>query len=70
MSNTPRLYRLRHIIGDATATPPIPAIIPVSRTTFLHGVAMGRYPAPIRIGDVTFWRSADIEEFIANGGRK
>jgi hypothetical protein len=37
--------RLPSIIGDAKADPPIPAIIPVSRSTWLEGVKSGQLPA-------------------------
>lgn len=42
--------RLPQIIGDAKADPPIPAIIPVSRSTWLEGVKSGRYPRPSKLG--------------------
>lgn len=35
--------RLPHIIGDAKAQPPIPAIIPVSKSTWWAGVKSGRF---------------------------
>jgi len=54
--------RLPHIIGDAKADPPIPAIIPVSKSTWWAGVKSGRYPQPTRAlgGRITAWRAADI----------
>jgi len=57
--------RLKQIIGDALATPPIPAIIPISRSSFLEGVRTGRYPASVKLGPrTTAWRVEDIREFI------
>lgn len=53
--------RLKHIIGDPKATPPIPAIIPVSKSTFWQGVKSGRYPKPVKLGPrCTAWRISDI----------
>jgi hypothetical protein len=34
--------RLRQIIGDPNAVPPIPAVIPVSKSTWWAGVKSGR----------------------------
>ena len=57
--------RLANIIGDAKASPPIPAIIPVSKSTWWSGVKTGRYPKPIKLGPrITAWRVEDIREFI------
>ena len=41
---SPRFLRLKHIIGDYKVTPPIPAIIPISKTTWWDGVKKGKYP--------------------------
>lgn len=57
--------RLRHIIGDRTATPPIPPIIPVSASSWWAGVRTGRYPKPIKLGPrTTAWRVSDIRALI------
>lgn len=58
--------RLCQIIGDSKATPPIPAIIPVSRSTWWSGVKSGRYPQPVRtLGSrITAWRVEDIRTLI------
>ncbi len=55
--------RLKDIIGDRNASPPIPAILPISRTTWWEGVEEGKYPAPLFIG----YRTAvwPIEEIFA-----
>ncbi len=59
--------RLPSIIGDAKADPPIPAIIPVSRSTWLEGVKTGRYPRPVKLGPrVAAWRVSDIRALIEN----
>ena len=39
--------RLKQIIGDPTAKPPILPIIPVGKSTWWAGVASGRFPAPV-----------------------
>jgi prophage regulatory protein len=58
--------RLRQIIGDAKADPPIPALIPVSRSTFLSGVHDGRFPRPYKLSRrCTAWRIEDIRALIA-----
>lgn len=61
--------RLSQIIGKpATATEQaIPAIIPVSRSTWWAGVKIGRYPQPSRAlgARITAWRVEDIRALIA-----
>jgi predicted DNA-binding transcriptional regulator AlpA len=58
--------RLPQIIGDANANPPIPAIIPVSKSTWWAGVKTGRYPKPVKtLGQrITAWRVEDIRALI------
>lgn len=58
--------RLRQIIGDPNATPPLPPIIPVSKSTWWAGVNSGRYPQPVRtLGRrITAWRVEDIRSLI------
>lgn len=57
--------RLRQIIGDPKSDPPIPAIIPVSRSTWLAGVRSGRYPAPTLLSRrCTGWRVELIRDLI------
>jgi hypothetical protein len=58
--------RLPNIIGDAKADPPIPPIIPVSKSTWWAGVKSGRYPQSVKLGPrITAWRVEDILELIA-----
>ena len=56
--------RLHQIIGNPKAVPPIPAIIPVSKSTWWNGVKAGRYPQPVRtLGlRITVW---PVESIIA-----
>lgn len=60
--------RLAQIVGKpATDTAPaIPAIIPVSKSTWWAGVRSGRYPQPTRaLGNrITAWNVEDIRRLI------
>ena len=57
--------RLPNIIGNTKTDPPIPPIIPVSKSTWWAGVKSGRYPRPIKLGPrITAWRVEDIRELI------
>ena len=58
--------RLPHIIGNPKANPPIPAIIPVGKSTWWEGVRTGRYPQPVRtLGRrITAWKVEDIRRLI------
>ncbi len=61
--------RLPAILGDDKATPPIPALIPVCKSTWWAGVKSGRFPRPIKLGPrVTAWRVEDIRALIAQAG--
>jgi len=57
--------RLPQIIGDRKANPPIPALIPVSKSTWWQGVKDGHYPKPVKLGErCTAWRVEDIRKLI------
>lgn len=58
--------RVKQIIGDRKANPPIIAIIPVSKTTWWDGVKSGRFPKPTHaLGPgITAWNVVDIRRFI------
>jgi predicted DNA-binding transcriptional regulator AlpA len=63
--------RLQQIVGKpATNTAPaIPALIPVSRSTWWAGVRSGRYPKPVKLGErVTAWRVEQIRELVEKVG--
>lgn len=61
--------RLPQIIGDANAKPPIPPVIPVSKSTWWSGIKTGRYPKPTKLSArVTAWRVEDIRALIAQAG--
>lgn len=59
--------REKQILGDKKSKPPVPAIIPVSHTTWWNGVATGRFPKPVKLGPrVTAWKVEDIRALIAS----
>jgi len=58
--------RLKQIIGDPTAKPPVPPIIPVGKSCWWDGVKSGRFPTPVRMGRCTMWRAEDIRALIAS----
>ena len=48
-------------VGPRNKKSKINAIIPVGRSTWLEGVASGRYPAPVKIGErTTCWRESEV----------
>jgi len=61
--------RLRQIIGDHNANPPIAAVIPVGKSTWWDGVRTGRFPKPVKpFGPrITCWRVEDIRALIQQG---
>jgi prophage regulatory protein len=62
--------RLTQIIGKPTADPPIPAVIPVSKSTWWQGIKTGRFPKPVKLGPrTTAWRVEDIRDLIERVGR-
>ena len=58
--------RLPQIIGNPKTVPPLPALIPVSKSTWWAGVKSGRYPQPVRTlgARITAWRVEDIRDLI------
>lgn len=61
--------RLRQIIGDKKASPPVAPLYPVSRSSWWAGVKDGRYPAPVKLGPrTTAWRATDIRALLQNVG--
>ena len=58
--------RLPQIIGDNRSQPPVPAVVPVCKSTWWAGVKSGRFPSPIKLGPrTTAWRVEDIRALIA-----
>jgi hypothetical protein len=58
--------RLPQIIGDATAQPPIPPLIPIKKSCWWEGVRTGRFPKPVKLGRCTMWCVEDIRALIAS----
>ena len=60
--------RIWQIVGKPAtdSAPAIPALIPVSKSTWWAGVRSGRYPKPVRTLStrVTAWRCEDIRALI------
>jgi prophage regulatory protein len=57
--------RLAQIIGNPKSTPPIPAIVPVGKSSWWEGVRSGKYPKPVKLGPrTTAWRVEDIRALI------
>ena len=53
--------RLRQIVGSPKADPPIPPLIPISKSSWWAGVKEKRFPAPVKLGPrTTVWRVEDI----------
>jgi len=59
--------RIWQIVGNKKTN--TPALIPISRTSFLNGVKSGRYPKPVKLGErTTAWKIEDIRALIASLG--
>lgn len=59
--------RLKQIVGDPRATPPIPAIIPIGKSTWWKWVQDGKAPAAVKLGPrITAWRAEEIRKFVKN----
>jgi predicted DNA-binding transcriptional regulator AlpA len=55
--------RLPQIIGDAKRG--IPAVIPVSKSSWWAGCKSGKYPKPVKLGPrTTAWAVVDIRALI------
>ena len=62
--------RLPQIVGKPATgnTPAIPALFPVSKSTWWAGVRSGRFPQPVKLGQrTTAWRVEDILALIEKG---
>ena len=57
--------RIRQILGNPNANPPVPALIPVCASTWWSGVRAGRYPRPVKLSpNTTAWRVEDIRDLM------
>jgi prophage regulatory protein len=58
--------RLTQILGNPKADPPIPAIVPVSKSSWWAGVKAGRYPKPVKLGPhTTAWPVESVRVLIS-----
>ena len=65
--STAGLLRLLQIIGDRRRG--IPAIFPVSRSTWYAGVKSGKYPQSVKISErCVAWRVEDIKTLLNQHG--
>ena len=59
--------RLPQIIGNRRTG--VPGILPISRSSWWNGVAEGRYPKGVKIGErTTAWRVEEIRALIERLG--
>jgi len=59
----PRGYvRLKQIVGDRRAKPPVPGLLPIGASTWWQGVKEHRFPQPIRFRGLrcTFWHIDEV----------
>lgn len=60
-------FRIWQIVGNKNNN--TPALIPISRTSFLNGVKSGKFPKPVKLGTrTTAWRKSDIYALIEEMG--
>ncbi len=67
MDNIPGFgfLRLKQIIGDSKADPPIPPIFPICASSWWAGVKRGDYPSPVKLGpNTTAWKAESIRKLI------
>jgi predicted DNA-binding transcriptional regulator AlpA len=48
--------------------PAVPALLPISKSSWWAGVADGRYPKPVSVGARSMWRARDIEALLERLG--
>lgn len=66
---TDRYVRVRQIVGDPEAVPPIPAIVQVGTSTWWAWVKAGKAPQPIKLSPrVTVWRESEVRAFVERRG--
>ena len=64
-TDVPLLLRLKQIIGDTKAEPPILPIIPISKSSWWAGVKAGLYPEPLMIEpNTTVWREDEVRALV------
>lgn len=76
MQNYPSLpqtgyLRLPQILGNPKANPPIPPVIPVSKSTWWAGVKSGKFPKAHKLGPrITAWKVEDVCALIERVGQE
>ena len=61
--------RIWQILGNPKAEPPIPALILISRTSWLNGVRSGIFPKSVKLGlRSVAWKTEDIQTLISQLG--
>lgn len=71
MHNLPEtgFIRIKGIIGDPKANPPIAPIIPISPSKLWADIKAGTFPAPVKLGKrCTAWKVEDIRRYIESVG--
>lgn len=59
--------RLKQILGSKTSNPPIPAIIPIGKTSWWLGIKEGKFPQPVKLSPrITVWHVEDIRKLCEN----
>lgn len=59
--------RICQIVGNPKANPPIPALIPIGKSTWWAGVKSGKFPQPVKLGArTTAWRVEDIRKLVGS----
>ena len=60
------IVRVKQLLGAPSAVPPVPALVPVARSTLYAWMTAGTFPRPtFRSGSVMGWRMADVREWLA-----
>jgi len=68
MATPTRYVRVNEIVGNKKANPPIPPILPISRSHWLQLVKDGEAPKPIKLSEkCTCWRLSDVLAFAEKG---
>jgi len=66
--NRNRLVRIKEIVGDKKADPPVPGLLPIGKSHFWAGVKSGKFPPPLKLGErTTCWRLSDILQIVEKG---
>jgi predicted DNA-binding transcriptional regulator AlpA len=44
--------------------PAVPALLPISKSSWWSGIAAGKYPKAVRVGGRSLWRASDIQKLL------